>query len=249
MKMVLYGRKSHHSKLGFFFYDLRQKGLSLFIRSHIQKSILDPLSKFVFEHTTAHIPLKIEKKKYHYFSSLYNFTWQNERAVEIAYFHQLIPTYPAASILEVGNVLRHYFPFTHQVVDKYESDSGVINMDILEYTPRRKFDLIIAISTLEHVGWHEKGHQAKKSLDAISHLQSLLSAKGKLVFSVPLGINPALDTVIYENSLPLTKKIYLRRKNRWNEWEECSLDRIRGTLYNTPYPSANAILIGEIKKK
>lgn len=249
MKTVLYGQQSHYSKFEFFLHDFQQKGLVSFIRSHVRKSVTDPLSKLIFDRTIAKTPVHIEGKPYRYASYWYNFTWQNERAIEVAYFHQIISKVPAKKILEVGNVLRHYFALHHLVLDKYEEAAGVINMDILKYKPKKRFDLIVAISTLEHVGWHEKGHDAQKSLRAIKHLRSLLSAKGKLVFSVPLGINPALDKAIHGNAIPLSKRMYLRRRNRWNEWKQCSLKDIQGAQYNFPFPSANALLIGEMKRK
>ena len=59
-----------------------------------------------------------------YFVHDYHYTWLNERAVEVALALDLLERHPGASVLEVGNVLGHYVPFEHTVVDKYEQAAG-----------------------------------------------------------------------------------------------------------------------------
>jgi hypothetical protein len=81
----------------------------------------------------------------------------------------------------VGNVLSHYFSVNHDVVDKYEKAEGVINRDIIDFHPSKEYDLIISISTLEHVGWdedisdHKILHDPSKILRAIENLRGLLA--------------------------------------------------------------------------
>ena len=62
----------------------------------------------------------------------YHYTWLNERAVEVALALDLLERHPGASVLEVGNVLGHYVPFEHTVVDKYEQAPGVLNEDVAD---------------------------------------------------------------------------------------------------------------------
>jgi hypothetical protein len=38
------------------------------------------------------------------------------------------------------------------VLDKYEQAPGVINEDVVSFSPPQKYDLIVSVSTLEHVG-------------------------------------------------------------------------------------------------
>jgi hypothetical protein len=57
------------------------------------------------------------------------------------------------------------------VADKYEVSPGVINKDIVEFVPPQKYDLIVSISTLEHVGWNEQPREPTKLLRAIEHLR------------------------------------------------------------------------------
>ena len=109
----------------------------------------------------------------HTYPYLYHFcnkTWKNERGVEIPIFRDILLRHQAARILEVGNVLSHYFPVHHEVVDKYEVAPIVINQDIVEFAPTERYDLILSISTLEHVGWDEVPREPAKLLQAIEHL-------------------------------------------------------------------------------
>ena len=92
-------------------------------------------------------------QRYNYIVHPHGFTWTNERAVEIPIAQAALQDNKNPRILEVGNVTRHYFSSSHTVVDKYERAEGIINADIVDYSPPDKYDLIISISTLEHVGW------------------------------------------------------------------------------------------------
>ena len=44
-------------------------------------------------------------------------------------------------LLEIGNVLSHYFKWDHDVVDKYEKVEGVINEDVVDFRPSKKYDI------------------------------------------------------------------------------------------------------------
>lgn len=219
------------------------------IYSRIRHRIYDPISKIFFQLTVGLTKLRIQKRDYEYLVHWYNYTWTNERAIEIPYFSHLISQYSAQKILEVGNTLAHYQAVKHKVIDKYETAPHVENLDVLEFTARGKFDLIFAISTLEHVGWHEKEKRAEKALEAISHLKGLLSPKGRLVFSFPLGVNPALDSMIKKSSQVRAKLLFLRRKNSFNSWEEATYNEVKAVKYNAPYPNANAICIATFTRE
>jgi len=134
-------------------------------------------------------------KKYRYLYAFYNATWTAERKIELPIFLEIVRQTNGA-ILEVGNVLQHYAKVRHDIVDKYEKYPGVVNEDAVDFKPKKKYDLIISISTLEHVGWDESVKDPEKPLKAIKNLISLLKPQGKLVFSFPLGYNPHLDKLI-----------------------------------------------------
>lgn len=211
--------------------------------------IYDPLSRIVFQCTIGKTKYSIHKRYYSYLVHMYNFTWTNERCVEIPYFSQIVALYSPSKVLEVGNTLSHYQKVKHTVIDKYETEPGVLATDILDYKPRGKFDLIIAISTVEHIGWHEAEKRSQKALEAITHITSLLAPKGRFVFSFPLGVNPSLDKALKENSLGGAKLIFMRRKNRLNIWEETSYPQVKSVKYNTPFPNANALCIATFTRR
>lgn len=93
---------------------------------------------------------------YPLFWHLYNVTRRNERTTEIPLFREWISRHPEKRILEVGNVLSHYLPVAHDIVDKYEKETGIINEDIVRFHPDKDYDLVVCISTLEHIGWDEE---------------------------------------------------------------------------------------------
>jgi hypothetical protein len=56
------------------------------------------------------------------FCHLYNLTWFNERTIELAVAFDFLEGRKGSG-LEIGNVLGHYRPFTHHVIDRYERAS------------------------------------------------------------------------------------------------------------------------------
>ncbi|MGB7533655.1 MAG: hypothetical protein WA977_11870 [Halobacteriota archaeon] len=99
----------------------------------------------------------LQEQTYRYFYHPHNTTWKNERAVEVPIILEKIHSYQGGRIFEVGNVLSHYVHFQHDIVDKYDKADGVINQDVVDFQPseNEKYDLIVSISTIEHVGWDE----------------------------------------------------------------------------------------------
>jgi hypothetical protein len=52
-------------------------------------------------------------------------------------------------------VLSYYFKVDHDILDKYEIIDGVINEDVVDFNPLKRYDLIISILSLPSVGWYE----------------------------------------------------------------------------------------------
>lgn len=147
----------------------------------------------------------------------YRFTWLNERAVEVPVFRRLVEDEVPGSVLEVGNVLSHYMPGGHDVVDKYERADGIVNADVLDFETTRRYRLIVSISTLEHVGFDERPRDPGKPLRAVEHLRGMLEPGGRLVFSLPVGYNPQLDGRLRDGALALSDCGGLRRRKTWQE--------------------------------
>ncbi len=182
-----------------------------------------------------------------YFHHRYNFTWLNERIVEIPLARQVLQQFAGRRILEVGNVLSHYFPeLRHPVIDKYEksSDPRILQEDGRYFQPDSKYDLIISLSTLEHVGWDEIPIELGKALETIRHLRTLLSDDGVFIFTIPVGYHPCLDRSL-SDGMVLDLKLYaLRRNSITNEWNEAASADVLEARFGSKYPFANAILIG-----
>jgi hypothetical protein len=136
-------------------------------------------------------------KEFRYFIHWYNHTWSNSRKVEIPIFLDVYYQNLGKDILEVGNVLSHYIPITHDVLDKYEKEQGVINEDIIDFNPDLKYDIVISCSTLEHVGYDEEKKDPDGFLKAVNNIRkNVLRAGGVLYLSVPIGYNPGLDRIL-----------------------------------------------------
>ena len=192
---------------------------------------------------------KINEKKYNLFYHRYNFTWTKERGIEVPFAINEIKNCKG-NVLEVGNVLSHYFTPKWDIVDKYEKDKKVINEDIVDFNPKKKYDLIISISTFEHIGWDEedKSKSADKIEAAFNNLkQNCLKENGKIIISVPIGWNPHMDSLIKSNKLNFKKMIFMKRVGS-RKWISVPKEIGIKCKYKKPYPYANCVFFGEYEK-
>ena len=151
------------------------------------------------------------------------------------------------NILEIGNVLSHHIQFEHDVLDRYEIAKGVMNEDVVDFESEKKYDLIVSISTLEHVGGTRIHVTVLKILRAIENLKTLLSKGGIIVITVPLGYNEYLDKLLNEGLIRFTEQYQLIRISLGNEWTEASWSEVQHAKYNSTFPFANALVIGIIR--
>lgn len=164
-----------------------------------------------------------------------------ERVVEIPFVYQLLKDTQPVDVLEVGNVLNQYFPFPHDVVDRYEVSDGVLNQDILDYHPTKRYDLIISISTVEHIGFDEPVRERGRSKRAIENIVGLLKSKGVAIITVPMGYNPEIDDIIKSGEVKFTSRYFLKRVGRFNHWKETTMEDALKCKYGWEYPNANAV--------
>jgi SAM-dependent methyltransferase len=186
---------------------------------------------------------------YHYFYHSYNLAWRNERSVELPIARRFLSEHAGDEILEVGNVLSHYLAVEHDILDKYEVSDGVINEDALHFNPGKKYDLILSISTLEHMGWDEYPLEPGKAVAVITNLARLLNPGGELVATFPLGYNPELDRLLEQKRIPFTKTFAMRRTTGKNEWTQADFASVLGTEYRKSRFRADAIGVGVLKKE
>ena len=183
-----------------------------------------------------------------YYYGLYNTTWANERTIEVPIGRFMVMKYSGKNILEVGNTLKHYFQYDGDVVDKYEDGGGVINEDVVDFKSDKKYDLIISLSTMEHVGFDEEIKDPDKIKRSLEVLKKHLTEKGKLLVTMPLGYNPNLDRKIQGGEIDFTRIIFFQRYNKNNEWEFVNQPDWENIKYGSPYPWANWIIIGIFEK-
>ena len=181
--------------------------------SRIITYICHPLLKFFYKNYNK--TFNFLDKNLIYCTDRFNLSFRNERTIEIPIVESyLYGINSNQKVLEVGNVLKHYKSTSKGswlVVDKYEVAPGVKNIDIVDFHPKTKFDLIFSISTIEHIGIEDGATSPHKAFDAIKHIvKECLARKGTFIFSIPIGFNKNLDLQIAENKKIITHKLYSR---------------------------------------
>ncbi len=190
---------------------------------------------------------EFDGKSYLSFSHNYNRTWGNERAVEVPIVWKAVQSFQGKRILEFGNVLSHYFKVNHPIIDKYENGKKIIPVDIVDFRSEEKFDLVISISTLEHVGWDETPQENGKAVYALDVLKSSVNKGGQLIFTVPVGHNPHLDQYLRKEYHGF-KLSFLKRQSPENDWVQIFDESIWACHYGSPFPAANGLVIGFYQK-
>ena len=174
----------------------------------------------------------------------YNATWLNERQVELPLALRAVRDARGRRVLEVGNVLAHYGRIRHAVVDKYERHAAARNEDFLEHAGG-PYDLVVSVSTFEHIGWDEPDRDAAKFRVALGHARRLLAPGGRLLVTVPLGYNPAVDAFVLAPP-PGYEVGFLRRTGPGpGEWEEAAGVDPADHPYGVGCANASAIAVIE----
>jgi hypothetical protein len=182
--------------------------------------------------------------EYRYFVHAYNETWRNERAVELPIVLRALDEHEGGRVLEIGNVLAHYGRRGHDVVDKYECAPGVRSVDVVELDAPEPYDLVVTISTLEHVGFDEDVRDPDKPRQAVERMAGALSPGGTLLVTFPLGYNEALDGDLRAGRIAFDEVRFLKRVSSDNRWLEVPASEVEEIRYGTPYPWANGLAVG-----
>lgn len=204
----------------------------------LRSFIFNNLSGFAIRIVHLLFAFKIDNKEYRYFTHRYNAV-NGERCVEIPWVLSQIDV--NKKILEVGNVLSHYVNFPHTVVDKYEKSPEVLNEDAETFKSETNYDLIVSISTLEHIGFDEPVKDNMKIERTIHNLKSLINDRGKMLITVPLAYNPSVDQIVSNNEVGFSRMTFLKRISKFNRWEQCALDEALKLRYGSKYPAANSV--------
>lgn len=155
--------------------------------------------------------------------------YANEKTIELPIFKRAVES--GGNVLEIGNVLKMYYPeLKHIVLDKSSKGKGIINKDVFEFQPKKKYDLVVAVSSVL---------DSKLLLPTIESMKLL----GERVFiSVPMGYDPDLDAEI--RKITGGRLIIMKRISRENRWIE---SRSFGSKmrYGYPYEYGNWMLFME----
>ncbi len=218
-----------------------QRGLGYFAVSSA-KLAFDAVTGYPYYLLFKKRKFSLDGREYGYLYKLYNTTWKNEREVELPIILDLLERNRGKKVLEVGNVLSHYATIGHDVVDKYERGAGIVNEDAATYSPAAKYDLIVSISTLEHVGWDEEPKAPEKVALAIANLKKALAPGGVLAVTVPIGHNKELDRIIGEGKA-FDRALFMKRVSQDNQWAQATWEEVKGAKYGAPFFGANAIAV------
>ena len=225
------------------------------------------------------------KKEFHY--NRIKFNNPTERAVEIPIaFNFLADLNKPASVLEVGNVLSHYENHlsetlgitSRRIVDKFELEVGVDNEDLMNLPSEEKYDAIVSLSTVEHIGQkgdpsggygeQQENRDLEAPLKAIAKIYDLLAPNGKALITVPFGklIDGEWYIQFSKEYLYLLGKKYgipkeavsvnclklIDRETNGSSfnvlWEELDALELSYMEYGSPFSQANAIAVIELSK-
>jgi hypothetical protein len=185
----------------------------------------------------------------------YNATRVNERAVEVPVGIYLADrAYGSSkSVLEVGAVLPHYLAqWKHDCIDKDEKYPGVLNKNVLTWENKKKYSLILSISTLDHLA------SAEDVLQAVANMKFWLKRDGLLLITLPygqpksVGGGPWLDSLVNEDALDMTEVWRMDKTDRKGHlWTEVFSGAPGLLAYNGNTPYANTVfflLYGAVDK-
>ncbi|MDQ2905173.1 MAG: hypothetical protein ABI456_03855 [Ktedonobacteraceae bacterium] len=210
-----------------------------------------------------------------------------ERAVEVPLaFDFLARRQSKERMLEVGNVLQYYENALsdvlcirgRRIIDKFEVGYGIDNIDIINVDPEEKYQTIISVSTVEHVGQNSSptgrfGEQKKSAdreapLTAIAKIYDLLAVDGHALLTVPFGklvdggwyvqfSSEYLGLLTTKYNIPQEALSvgYLKRvalESRWSNphqrWVEAAAGELSTIRYDNIASGARAIAVIELTK-
>ncbi len=163
-------------------------------------------------------------REFEYADFAYNTTRQNERAVELPIAFDFVD-HAEGRGLEVGNVLSHYRPVAHRVVDRYEPADGFDARAWDVFDIDGMYDWIVSVSTLEHVRNDKRElRNPAGGVAALIYLSGLLTPNGHMLVTVGLGQNPLLDRMLLEDEPAERAATLVREGDGWVQTDELTFE-------------------------
>ena len=151
-----------------------------------------------------------------YFDHPYNDTALNMRRIEIPivrhHMRKMLRGRGPIRVLEVGNVLSNYQDIAWPVIDLHED--GCINEDITTYRPPEPVDLIVSISTVEHVCGDPNA--------VLANIRSCLAPGGLAVITIPPRYNKHIRRYLQKGILAYDRISAMRHAGQ-NQWTPCTI--------------------------
>jgi SAM-dependent methyltransferase len=227
----------------------KKKGFRYFARSSFWYLMDKYFTSIYYNKFRSSETFQFQGKSHHYLFHRYCTTWKNERCAIIPIAWDIVQTYQTQrkNILEVGNVISHIYPVVHDVLDKYELADGVINEDIVDFRPSKRYDLIFSIVTMQHVGYNEFPRDPAKILKAMKNLKNILSPGGKIVILHGLGENKEMDDLLKDNTMEFNQRYYLMKTSTF-KWREVKWEDVKDLTYDYSIPTARGVVIVVFEK-
>lgn len=192
-----------------------------------------------------HEPVELAGRRFALHRQFARWAWRTERCVELALGKSALAAHGPDRSLEVGNVMPLAGVSGHTVVDKYEVGDRVVNEDIVDYAPGRRYRLVVSLSTLEHVGWDEVPRDPAKAVLALERMSVLVDDDGALLVTIPVGVRRDLESAFVTAAGSTFDSVTLLvRRSRRPRWEARPLSELPGVLYGRPFPCGNGVLVG-----
>ena len=171
---------------------------------------------------------------------LRNIRESDKRVLDFGGFESALPLQLSALGYEVTVLDQRYYPFSHNNLKVLSSDIFADKLDIEE-----KFDVIISISTIEHLGLSAYGkshYDEDADMRGAEILWNLLKPGGRFMVSVPAGKFSiqrgyrVYDEARIEKVFPHVTQIkWYKKEGREGTWSQVVKDGIRDLVYEEPY--------------
>ena len=144
--------------------------------------------------------------------------------------------------IEIGDRLSRYDLCGHRVVDSQSDWFGAEAIDVFDV--EGTYDWIVAISSLLDVG----AKDGRVTLNAVEHLRSLLAPGGRMLVTIPTGIQPFVDMRLRNGGLGEDRSCtFVRSQEDLTQWVQTETMTTLPPIHETVW--ASSVWVGEFSSK